>query len=130
MVSTVVQADVRDLTSSREARDAYVRDNALQSNRYPTARFTLTKPIALPATLRKGVALHGVKASGTLLLHGVTRPITFTLDADWNGPIIEVVGTAPIKLPDFAIKPPHNVIATADDHGSIELDLRFAPGPR
>ena len=27
-----------------------------------------------------------------MLIHGVTRPITFTLDARWNGPTIDVVG--------------------------------------
>ena len=58
----------------------------------------------------------------------MTRPITVALDARWNGPTIDVVGTAPIVLRDYGIKPPHTVIADVDDHGSIEVDLEFVPG--
>lgn len=71
--------------------------------------------------------LH-VRAAGTLLLHGVTRPIEIELDARWNGPTIDVVGTVPIVLADYRIESPDTVIASVADHGSVELDLTFAPG--
>jgi polyisoprenoid-binding protein YceI len=125
--AAVVTADVSRLASDREARDSYIRDNGLQSNKFPTARFTLTAPIVLPAHLGRGQPVH-VAATGTMLLHGVTRPVTFTLDARWNGPTIDVVGTAPISLATFGIVAPDNVIAKVDSHGSMELDLSFAPG--
>jgi polyisoprenoid-binding protein YceI len=105
-----------------------VRDTTLETSKFPTARFTLTKPIALPARVAKGKVLKGLRATGRLLLHGVTRPITFTLDARWSGPTIDVVGTAPIALRDYRIQPPDTVIASVDDHGAVELDLTFAPG--
>jgi len=124
--TAVVTADLTSLASDREARDSYIRDNGLQSNKFPTARFTLTVPIALPAHLSRGQRVH-VAATGTMLLHGVTRPVTFTLDARWNGPTIDVVGTAPIVLDTFAIVAPDTVIAKVDSHGSMELDLSFAP---
>jgi len=128
-VSTaVVTADLTRLGSDRAARDAYVREHTLETATFPTARFTLSQPISLPATLKKGVSLKGLRATGRMLIHGVTRPITFTLDARWNGPTIDVVGSAPIVLRDYGITPPHNVIANVDDHGSVELDLTFAPG--
>lgn len=127
VVAVVVRADVSQLASDREARDSYIRDNGLQSDKFPTARFTLTAPIALPAPVAKGQTVH-VLATGMLLLHGVTRPVTFTLDARWNGPTIDVVGTAPIVLRTFGIVAPDTVIAKVDSHGSMELDLSFAPG--
>lgn len=122
-----IVADVSKLASDREARDAYVRDNSLETAKFPTARFTLTKPIPLPARAAKGVKLP-LRATGRLLLHGVTRPITFTIEARWNGPTIEVIGTAPIVLADYRIKPPDTVIARVENHGSVEFDLTFAPG--
>jgi len=128
VTAALVSADVTQLVSDRTARDAYVRDNALETGKFPTARFTLTKPILLPARATKGKVLHGLRATGRLLLHGVMRPVTFTLDGRWNGPTIDVVGTAPIMLRDYRIDPPHTVIASVDDHGSVELDLTFAPG--
>ena len=105
----------------------YIHDHALESDKYPTARFTLTAPITLPGGIARGKKLQ-VQAKGRLELHGVTRPVTVPLDARWNGPTIEVVGSAPITLADFKIDAPHTVIADVDDHGSFELDLLFAPG--
>ena len=125
--TAVVTADLSRLASDREARDSYVGDNGLQSNKFPTARFTLTVPIVLPAHPRRGQPVH-VAATGMMLLHGVTRPVTFTLDARWDGPTIDVVGTAPIVLATFGIAAPDTVIAKVDSHGSMELDLSFVPG--
>src|SRR3954470_14070744 len=123
----VVSADLRDLESDRAARDSYVHDHALESDKYPTGRFTLTAPIILPAGVARGQAVHA-SATGRLLLHGVTRPVTFDLDTRWSGPTIQVVGSAPLALADFHIGAPNTVIADVDDHGSVELDLVFAPG--
>ena len=125
--TAVVTADVTKLESDREARDSYIRDNALDSTTFPTARFTLTAPIALPPRVARGRPVH-VRAAGTLLLHGVTRAVTVALDARWDGPTIDVVGTAPIVLHDFGIAPPHTPIADVDSHGSFELDLTFGTG--
>ncbi len=126
--TAVVTADLTRLGSDRAARDAYVREHTLETSKFPTARFTLTTPISLPAAPKKGVSLKGLRATGRMLIHGVTRPITFTLDARWNGPTIDVVGSAPIVLADYGVTAPHTVIANVDDHGSVELDLTFAPG--
>ena len=126
VTTAVVSADVTQLTSDREARDSYIRDNGLDSDKFPTARFTLTAPITLPAKVAKGQEVD-THASGTLLLHGVTRPVTFDLQARWNGPTVDMVGTAPITLHDYGITPPHTVIADVDAKGSMEIDLSFVP---
>ena len=128
VTAVVVSADVSRLASDRDARDSYIRDNGLQSDKFPTARFTLTAPIALPPHIAKGALVHA-RATGTMLLHGVTRPVTFAVDARWNGPTIDVVGTAPILLRAFGIVPPDTVIAAVNARGSMEFDLEFAPGP-
>jgi polyisoprenoid-binding protein YceI len=127
VATVVVNSDLSKIDSGRSARDAYTRDNALETGKFPAARFTLTAPIALPAHLTKGQKVH-TTATGTLLLHGVTRPVTITLDARWNGPTIDAVGTGPIVLKDFGIDAPNTPIAKVDDHGSLEFDLSFAPG--
>jgi polyisoprenoid-binding protein YceI len=127
VTTVVVNADVSKLDSGRSARDAFTRDNALETGKFPAARFTLTAPIALPPHLTKGQKVHAV-ASGTLLLHGVTKPVNVTLDARWNGPSVDAVGTAPIVLDDFGIDAPDTPIAKVDDHGTLEFDLKFAPG--
>jgi len=128
VTAAAVSVELDDLGSDRDARDAYVRDTTLETAKFPTARFTLTKPIALPAAVTRGKVLHGLRATGRMLLHGVTRPITFVLEGRWNGRTIDVVGSAPIVLRDYGIEPPDTVIASVDDNGTVELDLTFAPG--
>ena len=125
--TAVVSADVTKLASDRAARDTYILDNGLESDKFPTARFTLTKPIAPTAPVTRGAALH-TAASGMLLLHGATRPISVALTACWNGPTIDVVGTAPNVLRDYGIKAPQTVIADVDSRGSVEVNLEFVPG--
>ena len=127
VTKAVVTADISHLDSGRAARDSYTRDNALESSKFPTARFALTAPIVLPAHLAKGRSIH-TQAKGTLALHGVTHPVTVALDTRWNGATIDAVGSAPIVLGDYEIDAPDTPIAKVDDHGSLELDLEFVPG--
>ena len=72
VTTAVVSADVTKLASDRAARDTYILDHGLESDRFPTARFTLTKPIVPAARISKGAAVHAV-AAGTLLL-----PVSYT----------------------------------------------------
>jgi len=124
-VTTVaVTADLGNLTSGRAARDDYIRSHAIESAKFPNARFDLTSPIALPPGTRPGTKLHE-NAAGRLTLHGVTRDVTVALDARWNGSTIDVVGTAPILLADYGIQPPQTSVTSVGDHGSFELQLRF-----
>ncbi len=122
--STTVTANVATLESDRAPRDNYIHTHSLDSDQFPKATFALTTPITFPAGTKVGQALH-LQGTGTLTLHGVTKPVTLTLDARWNGATIEVAGTAPIVLADFGIDPPHTPIVSVDDHGSLELHLLF-----
>ncbi len=128
-VGTVsVTGDLRDLTSGRAARDDYIHTHAIESDRFPNARFELVAPLALPPGARPGTKLH-INAAGRLTLHGVTRDVSVALDARWNGSTIDVVGTAPILLADYGIQPPQTSVTSVGDHGSFELQLRFHHGP-
>jgi len=122
-----VSADLRQLTSDQSRRDNYIHANGIESDRFPTARFTLTRPITLSEPLRKG-AIQKATATGSLTLHGVTRTVQVPLEARWNGPTVEVDASGiPVLLADYEIDPPDTGIVKVDDHGSFELALTFAP---
>jgi len=122
-----VTADLRALQSNRSPRDNYIHTHAIESDTFPTAKFQLTKPIVLPAPVKKGVKLQNLVATGTLELHGVTRTITVPLEARWDGSKIEVTGNAPVLLADYKIEPPDTGVVKVDDHGSLDLSLVFEP---
>ena len=47
--SARVTADLTDLTSDQARRDSAIHERGLETDRFPTATFTLTAPITLPA---------------------------------------------------------------------------------
>jgi polyisoprenoid-binding protein YceI len=119
-----VVATLTDLESDRAARDSYIHDHALEVDKFTTARFVLAAPLRL-TTVVPGTEVHE-SAVGDLTLHGVTKRVTMTLDASWDGKTIEVAGTAPITLADYSIERPKTPIVSVDDHGSLEVHLFFA----
>jgi polyisoprenoid-binding protein YceI len=119
-----VSGTVSALQSDRAARDSYIHDHALESDRFPQATFVLSTPIHLPSSLRAGTDVHE-QAAGRLTLHGTTKAVTVSLDARWDGTTIEVAGTAPVALADYGIETPHTPVVSVDDKGSFEVHLLF-----
>jgi polyisoprenoid-binding protein YceI len=110
-------ADMRTLRSDQARRDATLGHRAIETERFPRARFTLGGPVAISARPRP--------AAGTLLLHGRRAPIAVTLRGRTlaNGRL-ELVGSAPIRFARFAIAPPSVAgLVTVEDHGLLEFRL-------
>jgi polyisoprenoid-binding protein YceI len=115
-------ADMTTVHSDQARRDDALRFRAIETDRYPTARFTLAGPVALGARPRK--------AAGTLTLHGRRAPIAVTVRGQrLAGDRLELVGSAPIRFASFAIEPPSVAgLVTVSDHGVLEFRLVLAQG--
>jgi polyisoprenoid-binding protein YceI len=122
--SAIVNVDLKNLKSDREPRDTYLHENALETNTFPTAKFELTAPAALPAKVTAGKVVK-VPVAGDLTLHGETKPVTTTLEGRWTGNRIDVVGQIPVQFATFGIPTPDSAIVETDDHGTLELKLVF-----
>lgn len=126
IVATSVTADLTQLESDESRRDFAIRTNGLQSDAYPAATFELTQPITFDEQPAEGEVVD-VQATGDLTLHGVTRAVTFPLQARWDGGQIAVVGSLGIAFADYEITPPSLGPATVGDNATIELQLLFVP---
>jgi len=117
-----LRADMTTVHSDQARRDDTLRFRAIETDRYPTARFTLTGPVAISARPRR--------AAGTLTLHGRRAPIAVTVRGQrLAGGRLELVGSAPIRFADFAIEPPSVAgLVTVRDHGTLEFRLVLARG--
>jgi polyisoprenoid-binding protein YceI len=117
-----------DATAGR--RDNYLQTNGLEIEDFPEATFSLTDPIDLSPLPAEGVELT-LDVEGELTLHGVTQPVEVTVDARWNGDVIELAGSAPIVLADFDITAPDiGGVVKVDGNGAFEILLRFErPAP-
>ena len=67
-----------------------------------------------------------VTTSGTLTLHGVTKPIQIALQAQRRGGIVAVSGSTSIVFADYGFQGPTSlIVVSVEDHGIMELHLLF-----
>jgi polyisoprenoid-binding protein YceI len=123
-----VEVDLTTLDSDSDRRDGALRSRGLESDRFPTATFTLTDPVTLPTGLTDGERAT-VTANGELTIHGVTNEAAIELQAQLQGDNAVVVGNAPIALTDYGIDPPtgFSVLSISGD-GTFEFQLFFSKG--
>jgi polyisoprenoid-binding protein YceI len=118
-----LRADMTTVHSDQARRDDALRSRAIETDRYPSARFTLAgPPVALGARPRQ--------AKGTLTLHGRRAAIAVAVRGQrLSGDRLELVGSAPIRFATFAIEPPSVAgLVTVSDHGVLEFRLVLARG--
>jgi len=91
----------------------------LGTKSYPTATFTLTTPIVASTvpTINKTFTAN---ATGSLAIHGVTRPVTFELTARYSGSVLEEAGSIPVVFSNWNIKGPGWPLQS---HGVVEFLL-------
>jgi polyisoprenoid-binding protein YceI len=117
------EVDLTTLESDDDRRDGQMRSRGLQTETFPTATFTLTEPIDLPADTRSGNEIS-FDATGELALHGVTNPITIEFGASLTDGIIALAGSAPVRLADYGIDPPVGfAVVSVADEGELEFQL-------
>lgn len=124
ITEVTIEADMTAITTNDGRRDDNVQD-ALDTDRFPTATFVLAEPIDLDAAALAGEAV-AVDAVGDLTIHGVTQRVTMPLDAQLVGDTIVVVGSLDIAFADYGVDVPSApIVVSVDDHGPIELQLFF-----
>src|SRR5205814_4008883 len=99
-----ITVDVSKLSSDQSRRDQRIHSQGLQSDRYPTATFKLTSPIALTADATSGQTVH-VSATGDLTIHGVTKSVTIPIDTRPTRSEIELFGSITFPFSQFGMTP-------------------------
>lgn len=120
-----ITADLTVLASDSSQRDDQLRRQAIQTDTFPTATFTLTQPIVLGSLPSDGTQVSAT-ASGNLTIHGVTRSVQISIQAQRQGGIIAVAGSLPIVFGDYGFQGPSSfAVVSVNDHGIMELHLLF-----
>ena len=117
------EADLTRLTSDERNRDNRIRNEGLETNRFPKATFVSTRPIPLPPEAASGQAAT-VTAEGDLTMHGVTKRVTIPIDVRVVGNQGELVGSLKFPMSDFNISPPNVAgVVTVDSDATMEFKL-------
>ena len=117
--------DVASITSDQSRRDNQFRGNIMETDTFPTASFTLTQPVELAGVPAEGEVVTAT-VTGDLLLHGVTQPVTFDLQAFVSGGKITATGAIPIVFADYDIDDPSTGFVSTEDNGLLEFLLVMA----
>ena len=123
-----IAVDMSTIVSNDSRRESAIR-RTIDASSFPTASFTLTQPVELPAGLGDGETVT-VDAVGDLTIAGTTNEVTFTITALVRADGFGIVtGSAEMVWEDFGITPPSApvVVSIADD-GVIEFQLVVAKG--
>jgi len=92
----------------------------------PTATFA-AQSVALPAGADSGQAVT-VSVPGELTVHGITKPVTATIQLRVSGNTAQIAGTIATNMTDFGVSPPTIGFTTVQPAVTIEFSLNLTQG--
>jgi len=122
-----ITVDLSQLTSDSSRRDGYIRQNFLESSKYPLATFVPDKIDSLPATYLDGQN-YSFKVSGKLTVHNVTKPVTFDVSASLKGDTLSGMATTTLLMSDFGVGP-ISLLGMLKTEDKVEVKLTFTASP-
>ncbi len=124
LTAATFEVDLTTITTNESRRDDKVQQ-ALDTGDFPTATFTLTQPVDMGAGAATGGPVS-VTAVGDLTIHGVTKQVSFPLEAQLVGGTVVVVGSLDITFADFGVSVPSApIVVSAAGNGPLEVQILF-----
>jgi polyisoprenoid-binding protein YceI len=129
LTAGTLSVNTQTIASDESRRDNRLRSEGLQTDQYPTATFTVTQPVDVPAAALSGTATD-MTLVGDLTLHGVTKSVQIPAQAQLTNGQIQVAGSLAFSLADFGISPPNvgGFVLSISDQGTLEFLVAFAKG--
>jgi polyisoprenoid-binding protein YceI len=123
-----ITIDISTLASDSSRRDNMIRQNWLESSKFPIVTFTPTELRGLPNAYTPGTELT-FEIVGDMLVRDTTRPVTFAVTATLSADnVLTGLATTTIKMSDFNFSAPDIAgILKADDEAALEF--RFVAKP-
>jgi len=124
--SVTLTIDLSTLDTGNSLRNKEMKELYLQTPKFPTASFK-SASVSGPASIAVGQPAD-ISVTGDFTLHGVTKRMTFpvhvALVADGR---IHATASFKVKMPDFGISVPHNILVTVEDMVPVRLDVWATP---
>jgi polyisoprenoid-binding protein YceI len=117
-----LKIDMASLDTGVSLRNREMRELYLETSKYPTATFK-SASVTAPDSIGPNQPTD-IKVTGDFTLHGVTKqmtiPVRVVLIPDGR---IHATSLFTVKMPDFGIKVPKNILVTVDDQVPVRLDV-------
>jgi polyisoprenoid-binding protein YceI len=126
-----VQVGLASINSGNGVRDARMRNEFLQTDKFPTALFVVKKVEDFPkfSDWKQWGNRQKGRIIGDLTIKNVTKPVTFEAETVYTGKELKVTGTSKVKMTDFGITPPSIFLVTVEDTVGLEFNALAKPMP-
>jgi len=119
-----ITINISEFKSDNDRRDGFIRQNFLQSNKYPFATLTEATAVGLPATAYKEGDTLTFKIQGTLTVLDKKRATTFDATGTFKDGTLVIRAVTDLKMSDFGIDPPSiGGLLKVDDATRIIVNL-------
>jgi polyisoprenoid-binding protein YceI len=116
---------VNTLKSDRSMRDEKIREIGLESNRYPTSTFVLSKPVTVAASSIDG-KVDRVPVTGVIEIHGTSKTETLPVEMTESGSTFEAVGSLTFPWSEFGMTAPSvGGFVNVTGKATLEFDLHM-----
>ena len=114
--------DISQFTSDESRRDNFIRNNGLESAKYPQATFKTTSIDGLPAKVNVGDTIS-FTITGDLTVKQTTKPVTWQVTLKFNDQSISGTATTQILMSDFGVGPLKLPILQTEDNVKLTFDF-------
>ena len=129
MPESRLTVDLRTLKTDEPKRDGFVRENTLETSRFPLAEFVPRRHKGLPAPVPTSGAAN-FQLTGDMTLHGVTTEQTWDVAATFAADAVTARATTKFNFAKFKITVPRVFgLLSVDDDIRLELTLRLQRAP-
>jgi polyisoprenoid-binding protein YceI len=122
-----VEVDLRSLDTGIELRNRHMRENHLETERFPTARFEGADIVEGAGSSLAPGATVAIVVEGNFDLHGVTKTVRIPLELTHDGTNLRIAGRFPVALSDHEIARPKFLIMRLGDVQQVTVDVTAVP---
>ena len=129
------EVDLASIKTGLGLRDQHMRDNFLETGKYPKTTLTVDKVTSVSHKILMDMKSIEVDAEGTLDLHGVKNKVqlknmtvTYFQESDATkgkmaGDLLIINSSFSVELPDYNIKVPQMIVLKLDKTIKVSVDL-------
>lgn len=133
------EVDLTTVKTGIDVRDGHMRDQYLETAKYPKAIFELTRVVEAAQTALENQKSNALLVEGNFSVHGITKTITIPLTITYYqeseqtkgklpGDLMRIEAAWSILLSDYKITRPQFIIMKLDDKQKIDIDVFASTG--
>jgi polyisoprenoid-binding protein YceI len=123
-VSGTVKFPLNQFGTGVALRDEHMKEKYLETQKFPSAQLTIDKVQVAQDPSKEGFNQKEVPFTGTLTLHGVTKPVSGKIDIATSGQTTTGEAQFEMKTSDFNIAVPKYLGITVTDTVQVSVHLQ------